>query len=217
MYPKLIIDIATSPSNLILMTGDHIFHQKTIPSQYASSLVYSYLEQLLIETSIHIQDIQSIVVGLGPGSFTGIRIGLSLAQALSYSLKIPLNGYCSLMAYFTTIEKSKFISIFDAKSGGLFICEGFYQANQPHFKKPLRIPLEKLSEHANNYILISPQAQEIEKRLSLAAGLNSIKIHQAEPNYIYWISPQIVKQKYNIEPLQPIYLADPNIFSTSTK
>lgn len=216
MYPKLIIDTATSPSSLILMCSDHNFYQKTLTNQNASSSIYSYLEILCSESSIQIQDLQSIVVGLGPGSFTGIRIGLSLAQALSYSLKIPLKGYCSLMAYYVSKEDAEYISIFDAKSGGLFICEGFYRANQPYFKKPLRIPLNKLSEHANDKTFISPHAQEIEKRLS-QAGIDRIRIHQADPNYSYWSSPDTAKQTDNITPLQPIYLADPNIGRKSNK
>lgn len=50
------------------------------------------IEKILSEKKLSLQDLDSIEVNAGPGSFTGIRVGLSIANALSFSLKIPVNG-----------------------------------------------------------------------------------------------------------------------------
>lgn len=55
-----------------------------------------------------------IAVGIGPGSYTGIRVGAALAKALSYGWKIPCLGFCSLKAYGPPPI------LMDARSGGIY-------------------------------------------------------------------------------------------------
>jgi len=50
------------------------------------------VEKVLKGKGLTLKDIDSIEVNTGPGSFTGIRVGMSIANALSFSLKIPVNG-----------------------------------------------------------------------------------------------------------------------------
>lgn len=50
------------------------------------------IEKVLKEKNLKIKDISEIKVDKGPGSFTGLRVGISIANALSYLLKIPVNG-----------------------------------------------------------------------------------------------------------------------------
>ena len=54
------------------------------------------IEKMLRDTEWGIEDIEGIAVSTGPGSFTGIRIGVSTARALAQCLKIPLVGIASL-------------------------------------------------------------------------------------------------------------------------
>jgi tRNA threonylcarbamoyl adenosine modification protein YeaZ len=56
------------------------------------------IHNLLEETSLKIHDIQGIALGLGPGSFTGLRIGVSTVKGLAYALKIPVVGVSTLEA-----------------------------------------------------------------------------------------------------------------------
>ena len=64
-----------------------------------------------------------IVLGIGPGSFTGIRVVAAMAQALAYGWKIPLFTASSLTAFAPPAEH--FAIAFDAKSGGLYVQIGF--------------------------------------------------------------------------------------------
>lgn len=48
------------------------------------------IQQLLVSNKMSIEDIQGIICFQGPGSFTGLRIGLTVANAIAYSMKIPI-------------------------------------------------------------------------------------------------------------------------------
>jgi tRNA threonylcarbamoyl adenosine modification protein YeaZ len=50
------------------------------------------LEEVLHEGSVSLADLDGIVAGIGPGSFTGLRVGLATAKGLSYGLAIPIVG-----------------------------------------------------------------------------------------------------------------------------
>ena len=55
-----------------------------------SETTHIELQKILDESSISLKEVQGIVVFKGPGSFTGLRIGMSVANALAYGLKIPI-------------------------------------------------------------------------------------------------------------------------------
>jgi tRNA threonylcarbamoyladenosine biosynthesis protein TsaB len=54
--------------------------------------IHNKIQALLESKSKKLKDIQGIVVYIGPGSFTGLRIGISVANALAYSLAVPIIG-----------------------------------------------------------------------------------------------------------------------------
>jgi len=67
-------------------------------------------------TSVHGTNFDRIVVGTGPGSFTGIRVGRAMAESLSTGWGVPLCPVCSLLGYEGTV-------IVDARSSGFYIQE----------------------------------------------------------------------------------------------
>ena len=54
--------------------------------------IHHKIDQLLKSNSKKLDQIQGIIVFQGPGSFTGLRIGLSVANALAYSLNVPITA-----------------------------------------------------------------------------------------------------------------------------
>ena len=63
-----------------------------------AELLFEVIEDTLKQANINKAQIDSIVVGIGPGNFTGIRIGLAAAKGLSLSLKVPISGVNSFQA-----------------------------------------------------------------------------------------------------------------------
>jgi len=82
------------------------------------------LEQLLKRTGIKKNEIELLAVSMGPGSFTGLRIGLATAEAMAYSWQCFLHGVDTLKALAYNIPLEGFIlsPVLDAQKGN------FYQA-----------------------------------------------------------------------------------------
>ena len=57
-----------------------------------AQVVLPMLEEILQKHKLILKDITEIKVNPGPGSFTGIRVGITIANTLGYLLKIPVNG-----------------------------------------------------------------------------------------------------------------------------
>lgn len=57
-----------------------------------AQMVLPMIEELLREHNLKLEDVVSIRVNTGPGSFTGLRVGLSVANTLSWLLDIPVNS-----------------------------------------------------------------------------------------------------------------------------
>jgi len=85
------------------------------------------LEQLLKRTNTKKQDIDLIAVSMGPGSFTGLRIGLATAEAMAYSWQCLLHGVDTLKALACNIPLEGFLlsPVLDAQKGNYY--QALYQ------------------------------------------------------------------------------------------
>ncbi|MDO8619235.1 MAG: tRNA (adenosine(37)-N6)-threonylcarbamoyltransferase complex dimerization subunit type 1 TsaB [Candidatus Daviesbacteria bacterium] len=61
-------------------------------NEYGSQVLLPLILKLLKTENCELKTLQGIEVEIGPGSFTGLRVGVSVANALGYSLSIPVNG-----------------------------------------------------------------------------------------------------------------------------
>ncbi len=71
------------------INGDKKSDSKPIFQRTEKALVF--IEELLRENSLTLDKIDKIYVKRGPGSFTGLRVGVSIANSLSFALGIPIN------------------------------------------------------------------------------------------------------------------------------
>lgn len=79
--------------------------------------LHVFIEELIQEAGIHFQDLQAIAVSQGPGSYTGLRIGVSAAKGLCYALNIPLIAVDTLqiLASQATVSDGLIIPMLDAR------------------------------------------------------------------------------------------------------
>ena len=89
----LSIDTTSREKIIVKLTidGNEFIKEEEVVSR-KNQAVLPMIIQLLKDHTIQLQDITAIEVNPGPGSFTGIRVGVAVANALSYILKIPVNG-----------------------------------------------------------------------------------------------------------------------------
>ncbi len=69
---------------------EHVLKQKV--GLKRAQVVLPMIDSLLKKYSIDLKEIDGILVNTGPGSFTGLRVGISIANALGFFLKIPINN-----------------------------------------------------------------------------------------------------------------------------
>ncbi len=124
----LAIDTATKVCSVALCRDQEILAEYNISMGMTHSEgLLPQLEQLLQRTKITKEEIELIAVSMGPGSFTGLRIGLATAEAMAYTWKCPLHGVNTLraLAYNLPLEDLVFSPVLDAQKGNYY--QALYQ------------------------------------------------------------------------------------------
>lgn len=94
--PVLALDTAAGASVCLLYPdGSSVTDSMTTPRAHSRELL-PLLQKLLKSQDISWQDIGVFAVGIGPGSFTGLRVACATIAGLNASLKNPVYGLCSL-------------------------------------------------------------------------------------------------------------------------
>ena len=167
------------------------FQQEAIKKQ--SELTIPFLQKALSEVNITLNDIDEVNVTIGPGSFTGIRIGMCIAKVLASMKNIPLKAISSLNAYASLGRK---IVILDAKAKRVYL--GIYNNNEKVIDECV-VEIEAFKEMIKDY----PDYDIVLD--SYLIGLESESIDVIENMNRISINSNVVD---NVDTLVPIYLKD---------
>jgi len=115
------IDTVTNSCSVALRIADDIILERyEVEPRGHSNLILPMLDSLLLEAKITLDELDAIAIDSGPGSFTGIRIGLGVAQGLALALRLPLLGVSSLMALAEASEAQSVFPAIDARMSELY-------------------------------------------------------------------------------------------------
>jgi tRNA threonylcarbamoyladenosine biosynthesis protein TsaB len=103
----LAIDTSTTVCMLGLKVGDELFTNSQRVDRTHSKVVLPRILGLLQDASIDKSDIDLIVYGQGPGSFTGLRIGVGVVQGLGFGLGVKVVGVSSMAGIAQTVMRKK--------------------------------------------------------------------------------------------------------------
>ncbi len=127
---QLIIDTSSENSLLALNKDGNIIASRTYPHvNNLSATLLPNIQALVKEAGLTFQQLTSIAVGVGPGSYTGTRVGVAVAKTLSFGLKIPLKSFCSLLAFLPNITGS-FACVMPSRTSDLFVLKGGSTSDQ---------------------------------------------------------------------------------------
>ena len=134
ILPKfLLIESSGDVCSAAVSDGNQIVAEKSITEKNShSTYLASYVDEVLKKSGLQIAELDAVVVGGGPGSYTGLRIGVSLAKGLCFGANIPLIACSTLRALAVAALEDKpnaqrVISLIDARRMDAYL--GVFNAN----------------------------------------------------------------------------------------
>ena len=111
MSKTLAIDTSTSRTSVAIIDGDTILFSgfRDGATAHGPSL------PALVQEALAVSNVDEVVVGMGPGPFTGLRVGIAFAQSFALARDIPVRGVCSLDAIAAQVDEKDFIITVDAR------------------------------------------------------------------------------------------------------
>lgn len=92
MSKVIFIDTSDNQKAIVILKIGNKQYRKEVKGERKSQIVLSLIDEILKKNKLKLADLSGIEVNTGPGSFTGVRIGVAIANALGFVLKIPING-----------------------------------------------------------------------------------------------------------------------------
>jgi tRNA threonylcarbamoyladenosine biosynthesis protein TsaB len=118
---SLILNIETSTTNCsvsLSKEGETLVLKEDNNNKYShAERLHSYIDEVLIKSKILLSNLDAIAVSKGPGSYTGLRIGVSAAKGLCFAIDKPLISVATLeaLAHQIRIEEGVIVPMLDAR------------------------------------------------------------------------------------------------------
>jgi tRNA threonylcarbamoyl adenosine modification protein YeaZ len=114
----LALDTATPAVTVALHDGsDVIASSSQVDARRHGELLLPAVDRVLAEAGLRLGAVTGIVVGIGPGPYTGLRVGLMTADTFGLALGVPVHGVCTLdgLAYAADVGEGPFVVATDAR------------------------------------------------------------------------------------------------------
>lgn len=196
---SIIFYIDTSSSTLVagLIKDDMLLGEikETLGKDLSTNTLY-LIEKMFNECSVDVNDINKIIVVNGPGSFTGIRIGITIAKTYAWALQKKITTISSLEAMSVSTKEEKYkIPYIDARRGYVFA--GIY--------------------NNNNELVLENQYIKFDDLLEIATKLNAPHVFisndklieqqiEYNPDILEIVNYSKFKEEINPHAVNPIYL-----------
>ena len=131
--PVLAIDTSNKTLSVAIVKDEGTIVEQTVPDTLQHSVkLMPAIQEVLQESQVSMQELTGVIVAKGPGSYTGLRIGVTVAKTLAKTLHIPLKAVSSLQAIVTNVvevvpEGAYVVPFFDARRNNIFT--GLYQVS----------------------------------------------------------------------------------------
>lgn len=188
----LFLDTSSFFVTVAILEDDKILYQfKDVITDDMSSRIMPIISEGFNSLAFSIKDIDRIFVVNGPGSFTGVRIGVTIAKTIAWALKIKISTISSLEYLATTKCDTKYVlPMIDARRG--FVFAGVYDNELNRYLDDQYIKYDDLSEYFNDGTIVSSSDFEnsIKPNLDIVKIINKhinddgINAHSVKPNYL---------------------------------
>lgn len=201
----LYIDTSDQDVSIAIIKDNQILSSiiKTIPNQHSIYTV-PFIQDTLTKSNLEPEDVDNIMVVSGPGSFTGLRIGITVAKVYAYLLKKELRTLSSLKTLALSTEGDYILSLIDAKHDNYYL--GLYDREYHEV-----IP-EQFANITTVTTLINKYHPQVVSNTNLT--LDNISIEALKINIPQVVSYYLTTTPRNPHTVIPNYLKLPQVMET---
>lgn len=149
------IDTATAYASVALVDDNRLIAQRCFPEKNEAvsriksnhaEVIIGLIDQVLREAGLSCGNLDRVAVSIGPGSFTGVRIGLGTAKGIAFGCAVPVVGISTLMAYATAIDRFELLCpLLDARKKEAYMALFRYRAGNIHrLTEDLVLPISEV-------------------------------------------------------------------------
>ena len=230
----LAIDTSTAWCSVALSLGDQapiVRHE--LVSAGASQLVLPWVEDLLDEANLKLNGLDAIAVGIGPGAFTGVRLGVAAVQGLAISCNLPVLSVASLDAIaaqfiktedFSRAKPAHFVIAIDARMDEIYWAKyetpiGADQLPKRitaiHLSKPEELDLVDVDYLAGSAIKTYGDRLLTKANVPLSSVTLDAEIHLTALGILDCAKQNYLEGKQiDVRMLEPLYVRDKVAFTT---
>ena len=191
----LAIDASTEACSVALQVNDKLYTRYDLCPQSHSLQLLPMVDELLKEADIKLSQCDGLIFGRGPGSFTGVRIGVGVAQGLAFAADLPVVGISSLQAMaqlaFIKHQQSKVIAAIDARMGEIY--NGYFVLDENNLMQE-QLLADQTGESVTAPELVSERLVNVITKPTYGVGsgwdaykeqLSSLKSNDGTPDVVF--------------------------------
>jgi tRNA threonylcarbamoyladenosine biosynthesis protein TsaB len=216
-FQILCIETATSVCSVCLCNEkDVIALRESVDKFDHASKITIYIKEVLEESNIKIENLNAIALSMGPGSYTGLRIGASVAKSLCFGLEIPLITIdsCQILANYHEDAADISIGVIDARRQDIYL-------SVKDIQKDVLLPTsfetlnsELFKPYEGKLISIAGDAADKTSKFLTDQNIqNSIVTNKSSASYLHKmaIDKYLEKKFTNFQNFTPHYIKSANI------
>lgn len=181
MY-TLYLDTHSNKIIIVLYNNDQILIKQEQNTSYDHSIsTMPLLIKTLEQHNLKAEDLNQIVVVNGPGSFTGVRIGVTIAKTLAYTLNVPIKTVSSLFIKAVSFDHEE-VTIVEREKNGVFL--GKFDKNNNLIEDYQYLKNMEYESLTNKQNFVENIALDYERIKKLLEALKSQNPHSVKPLYV---------------------------------
>jgi tRNA threonylcarbamoyladenosine biosynthesis protein TsaB len=214
MSTILAIDTSTEACSVALFYRNEITHDFIVSARDHTKKILPMIDTILNQSGCTLSQIDAIAFAQGPGSFTGVRIGIGVAQGLALGIDKPMIGVSTLMTLaqgaYRTKNTTKVISSIDARMGEVYLGQYHYQNQEwqaiiPECVTKPESVVMKIQNSDNDYYSAGTGWQTYPNMLTVIKQ-SDVLLPEAQDLVVIahqkWLNNEVV----SVEDVEPTYL-----------
>ena len=212
------IDTSTEQTSVALGTEHEIVGTVRFTGARKHDDVVPAIERLLEWTGVDLSQVGGVTVGIGPGLYTGLRVGVEAAKALAQVLRVPIVGICSLdvLAFGVQHTSRLIVAVMDARRhevfhglyrpvpGGVMRVRDYGVATPAALAAELEIEREEMLLVGNGAILYRQEFEQVDARMELAPASFA---HPRASALVGLAAPRFIREQTDrLADVVPLYL-----------